>query len=137
MAVSAVTTTTAAQNATETQQSNASKQATLDYTAFLNLLIAQMKNQDPTAPADPAEWMGQIASFSNVEQAIQTNAKLDAMMTSMSLSQVDGIIGHTVTSLETGASGKVTAIQIISGGAVAILENGDAVLLGEGVVITE
>ena len=37
---------------------------TLDYNAFLQLLIAQMKNQDPTKPMDSAQYMAQLASFS-------------------------------------------------------------------------
>jgi len=130
------TTTTAIQNNTQTSQGTAASNASLDYTAFLRLLVAEMKNQDPTDPADPAEWMGQIASFSNVEQAIQTNAKLDALMTSTALSQVDGIIGHTVTSADGSVAGKVTSVRIITGGAVAILENGSELLLGEGVEVT-
>jgi flagellar basal-body rod modification protein FlgD len=136
MQVSTVTTSTALQNSTETTTSEAAKSASLDYTAFLRLLIAQMQNQDPTNPADPAEWMGQIASFSNVEQAIQTNAKLDAMMTSMALSQVDGLIGHTITSEEYGVSGTVTAVRVLTGGAVAVLEDGTEVLLGAGVKVS-
>lgn len=95
-----------------------------------------MKNQDPTNPTDPAQWMGQIASFSGVEQAIQTNAKLDALMTSMALSQVDGLIGRTVTSSDGTVSGKVASVNIITGGAVAVLENGSFVPLGEGVKIS-
>lgn len=127
----------ALQNNTQTAQSSA-QTASLDYTAFLRLLIAQMQNQDPTNPADPAEWMGQIASFSNVEQAIQTNAKLDAMMTQMALTQVDGIIGRTVsaTTPEGDVSGKVTAVRIVTGGAVAILEDGTNLLLSDGVQIS-
>jgi flagellar basal-body rod modification protein FlgD len=132
------TNTTATQNNTQTAQTtDAAASASLDYTAFLRLLVAQMKNQDPTDPTDPAEWMGQIASFSNVEQAIQTNAKLDALMTSMALTQVDGMIGHTVTTADGAISGKITAVRIITGGAVAILEDGTQLLLSEGVEISE
>jgi len=123
-------------NTQSTQTKDAASSASLDYTAFLRLLIAQMKNQDPTSPADPAQWMGQIASFSNVEQAIQTNAKLDSLMTSMALSQVDGIIGHTITSEDGKISGKVTSVRIISGGSVATLDNGKELLLGAGVKIS-
>ena len=118
------TTATQMKSNTETSQQTSQKSASLDYTAFLRLLIAQMQNQDPTNPTDPAQWMGQIASFSNVEQSIQANAKLDAMMTSIALSQVDGIIGHTVTSDDGTVSGKVTSVRIISGGAVAMLDTG-------------
>ena len=130
------TTATQMKNNTETSQQASQKTASLDYTAFLRLLIAQMQNQDPTNPTDPAQWMGQVASFSNVEQSIQANAKLDAMMTSMALSQVDGIIGHTVTSNDGTISGKVTSVRIISGGAVAMLDTGKELFLGAGVKVS-
>jgi flagellar basal-body rod modification protein FlgD len=132
-----ISTTIPLQNNTQTTaKTNATSQASLDYTAFLRLLIAQMQNQDPTNPTDPAQWMGQIASFSNVEQSIQMNAKLDALMTSTALSQVDGLIGHTVTSEDGSISGKVTSVRIISGGSIAILENGKEIVLGEGVKVS-
>lgn len=136
MQVSSTTTTTELQNGSQTSQTTTAEQATLDYDSFLKLLIAQMQNQDPTDPADPAEWMGQIASFSNVEQAIQTNAKLDSLLTSMALSQVDSFIGRTVTSGDGDVSGKVSAVRIVTGGTVAILEDGTELLLGEGVEVT-
>jgi flagellar basal-body rod modification protein FlgD len=129
-------TSTALQSNTQTTSQTNQTTASLDYTAFLRLLIAQMQNQDPTNPTDPAQWMGQIASFSNVEQAIQANAKLDALMTSTALSQVDGLIGHTVTSGDGSVSGKVTSVRIITGGSVAILDNGQELLLGEGVQVS-
>ena len=130
-----ISTTTPLQNNTQTSQTSA-KTASLDYTAFLRLLIAQMQNQDPTNPTDPAQWMGQIASFSNVEQSIQANAKLDALMTSTALSQVDGLIGHTITSGDGSISGKIASVRIISGGSVAILENGKELPLGAGVKVS-
>ena len=68
----------AAAAATTTASSPAPQ--TLDYSAFLRLLIAQLKNQDPTKPMDSAQYMGQLAAFSNVEQAMKMNVKLDALM---------------------------------------------------------
>ena len=134
-----VDSTTALQNNTQTQTNSSTANTssnTLDYNAFLQLLIAEMKNQDPTNPSDPAQWMGQIASFSGVEQAIQTNSKLDSLMTSMALTQSDGLIGHTVTSEDSSVSGKVAAVRIISGGSVAILEDGTQLPLGAGVQVS-
>jgi flagellar basal-body rod modification protein FlgD len=114
----------------------ASSSVTPDYNAFLRLLIAQLKNQDPTKPIDPTQYISQIASFSNVEQAVQANAKLDALMTSLALAQADGVIGRTVTSADGSVSGEVASVRIVSGGAVAVLTSGNEVLLGAGVVIT-
>jgi flagellar basal-body rod modification protein FlgD len=110
--------------------------ATLDYNAFLNLLVAQLKNQDPTKPLDPGQFMAQLASFSNVEQAIKMNNKLDGLMTSMALAQAEGVIGRTVVSEDGTIQGKVTALRIVSGGAVAVLEGGRELLLGPGVTVS-
>jgi flagellar basal-body rod modification protein FlgD len=108
----------------------------LDYDSFLQLLIAQMKNQDPTKPTDPSQFVAQLASFSSVEQAIKTNNKLDTLMTSMALSQAEGFIGRTVTSVDGSLTGVVTGIRIVSGGAVAILEGGKELPLTAGVTVT-
>ncbi len=108
----------------------------LDYDSFLQLLIAQMKNQDPTNPTDPSQFVAQLASFSSVEQAIKTNNKLDNMMTSLALSQAEGFIGRTVASADGSVQGTVAGIRIISGGAVAILEGGQELPLAAGVTVS-
>ncbi len=110
--------------------------ASLDYNAFLRLLVAEMKNQDPTKPNDATQYMSQLASFSNVEQAIKTNNKLDALLTTSALSQAESLIGRTITSGDGAISGTVTAIKIISGGAVAMLEGDKQIPIGPGVVVS-
>ncbi len=121
---------------TSSAATSAAAKASLDYTAFLRLLIAQLKNQDPTDPGDPTQYMAQLASFSNVEQAIQMNSKLDAMLTSQALSQADGLIGRTVTTMDGSISGKIASFTVMNGTAVAILEDGKMVAIGEGVVVS-
>ena len=108
----------------------------LNYDAFLQLLIAQMRNQDPTDPVDPTTQMAQLATFSQVEQGIKTNAKLDAMLTSSALSQADSIIGRTITSADGKVSGEAVALTVNAAGAVAILKDGTEVPLGAGVKIS-
>ncbi len=130
-----VSATSAATPATQSDTAEAARKASLDYDAFLNLLVAQMKNQDPTNPMDSAEYMGQLASFSSVEQSIQTNQKLDNMLAQMSITQADGLIGKTVTSPD-GVSGTVESVKIYSDGAIATLADGKQVLIGPGVTIS-
>jgi len=45
---------------------------------FVQLLITQMKNQDPMNPMDGKDLAAQLAQFSSVEQLININQKLDA-----------------------------------------------------------
>lgn len=108
----------------------------LDYDAFLKLFMAEMKNQDPTAPTSSTEYIAQFATFSQVEQSMQTNTKLDGLLSSLALSQADGIIGRTLTSEDGSVSGKVTAVRIVNGGALADLDSGKSVVLGPGVIVT-
>lgn len=115
--------------------SPAASAASLDYEAFLRLLIAEMKNQDPTNPIDSSQYVAQLATFSGVEQAVKTNAKLDQLMTSMALSQADGIIGHTIASADGRIVGEVVALRIVTGGAVAVLGDGRELELGPGVTV--
>ena len=125
-------------NATTSTSASASSGAsnTVDYNAFLNLLIAEMRNQDPTEPMKTSEYMAQFASFSNVEQGIKTNTKLDSLLTATALSQADALLGHTVTSADGTISGVVKSLRIVSGGLVALLDNGKELTIGEGVKIS-
>jgi flagellar basal-body rod modification protein FlgD len=48
----------------------------LNRTDFLNLLIAQLQNQDPMNPMESADFSAQLAQFSSLEQLMQINQKL-------------------------------------------------------------
>jgi flagellar basal-body rod modification protein FlgD len=109
--------------------------ATIDYDAFLQLLIAQMKNQDPTKPMESTDFVAQLATFSQVEQSVQSNTKLDQILQSTALSQAGSLIGRQITSADGGTSGIITEVKIKSDGVVAVLANGTEVAVGDGVVI--
>ncbi len=66
---------------------------------FLSILVAQLKNQDPTAPMDNAQFVAQMAQFSSVEQLINIGDKLDKMQGSMetSLGGASELIGKKIT----------------------------------------
>lgn len=110
--------------------------ASLNYDSFLKLLTAQMQYQDPTNPMDATQFVAQLASFSNVEQAIKTNNKLDALLISQALTQVDGLIGKTVTSMDGSITGVIKEVHIYSNGTVVALDNGKELLLDSGVKIS-
>ena len=116
--------------------SSTSGTSTLGYDAFLKLLTAQMKFQDPTKPMDSTQFVAQLASFSNVEQAMKTNTKLDSLITSLALNQADGLIGKTVTSVDGSVRGKVASVRIVSTGAVAVLESGKEIVMEAGVKVS-
>lgn len=121
------------------QASSAATQSTgdtVDYQSFLKLLVAQMKNQDPTSPMESTDYVAQLATFSNVEQAVQVNAKLESLLQSSQMSQASSIIGRTVTSADGTITGKVAEVKLYSDGIIAILENGTEVPMLPGVTIS-
>ncbi len=113
-----VSSLTGVQSATSGSSSSTSPPKSVDYNQFLQLLIAQMKNQDPTSPTDMSQYMSQFAQMSSVEQAIQTNAKLDTLLSSSALSQAENLIGRTASftdSQGTDTTGKILAVRIFRG----------------------
>lgn len=119
---------------TGTQQATNAAQ-TVDYQAFLKLLVTEMKNQDPTSPMDSTDYMAQLATFSQVEQSVQTNSKLDDLLQTSALSQAGGLIGREVTSADGDVTGTVKEVRLASDGIVAVLESGSEVSVGPGVVV--
>lgn len=104
----------------------------MDYDSFLQLFMAQMKNQDPTKPNDPTETLSQLASFSNVEQAIKLNGKLDSLLSASNASLASTLVGKTVSSLDGSVSGVATSISISGAGLIATLEDGETLNLADG-----
>jgi len=126
---------TAAKTGSSSPATAAAKKATLDYDTFLTLLVEQMKNQDPTDPMDSTEQIAQLATFSQVEQTIQTNKHLENLLQSSSLSQAGSLIGRTITASDDSVTGVIKEVQVYSDGLIAVLEDGDKVMVGPGVII--
>ncbi len=67
------TSTSSTPSSTSDSNSLASQQT------FLQLLVAQLKNQDPTQPVQGTEFVTQLATFSNVEQTLALRQDADAL----------------------------------------------------------
>jgi flagellar basal-body rod modification protein FlgD len=116
--------------------SAASAKNMVDYNMFLKLLVTEMKNQDPTKPMDSTEYVAQLANFSNVEQSVQTNKKLDQILQGTAISQAGSLIGHKLTSADGTVSGVISQIKIYDDGLMAILADGTEVPVTSGVSIS-
>ena len=96
---------------TSSSAANAAATQSLSYNDFLTLLMAEMKNQDPTQPMDPSQMVSQLATVSEVGQAVQSNTTLASLLTATSLSQAEQLIGRTVTSADGSTSGEVASVM--------------------------
>jgi flagellar basal-body rod modification protein FlgD len=76
---------------------------TLDKEAFLQLLVAQMKYQDPMEPTSNTESVSQYAQFAQVETMQNMSANMD-------LQRATSLVGQEVHIKTTGASGETTLL---------------------------
>ena len=130
MNVSAISAATTTQNAVTNAQ-------TVDYQSFLRLLVAQMKNQDPTSPMESTDYVAQLATFSQVEQSVQMNNKLDSILQASTFAQAGALIGKYITSADSQIAGTIKEVRLYSDGIMAILADGTQLPVWAGVTITD
>ena len=98
-----------------------------DKDTFMKLLVAQLKYQNPSSPADSNQYMSQMATFAQVE-------KLGQLLTSQQASQAweqrvsaEGLVGRQVTGLDADKAthtGVVTGVSIGQGSPTLLLSDG-------------
>jgi len=115
--------------------SAASSAASLNYDNFLQLLITQMKNQDPTDPMNATEQVAQLATFSQVEQSIQTNKNLENLIAGSALTNATTFIGQQITTADGKTTGIIESVKVFSDAIVAYTTKGDEIPISIGVTV--
>lgn len=85
------------------QAKNTKSNSSMDQMDFINLLVAEMQNQDPLEPSSNTDYVAQMATFSQVQA-------LDDMKVNMAAMNVDNLVGKYVTLNVTDAQGNVKEI---------------------------
>lgn len=95
------------ENTSATSMENTKKKksnSTVDKDQFLQLLVAQMKYQDPLEPTSNTEYISQYATFSELEQ-------MQNMSASLELARASSLVGQTVLAEVTDSSGRTRTVQ--------------------------
>lgn len=112
---------------------------------FLQLLITQLRYQDPISPVDDKEFIAQMAQFSSLEQMQNLNTNMSEMMLAQqkltSLGQATQMIGKSVelfTHEGENIFGQVSGVQFKNGWPEIIVDGklydfGEIVAIREGV----
>ncbi|MBM4017748.1 MAG: hypothetical protein FJ288_05375 [Planctomycetes bacterium] len=105
---------------------------------FLNLLITQMRNQNPLEPIDNNQMAEQLAQISQLEQMQLLNGSLKDALAAAQAAYAASLIGKTVTFVPEGESaeqaGAVTGVGV-AGGQVSLLVGARSVPLANVVTI--
>ena len=96
--------------------------ANLDKDAFLQLLVAQMKYQNPMSPVDSNEYLAQAAQYASVEQ-LENMASSQQQLYSMQLVSVaTELVGKEVTAIDPFTGGELSGVvEVVRFGAEPIL----------------
>ena len=78
-------------------QAASGKNSAMGKDQSLKLFVAQLQHQDPMNPMQDQDFMGQMASFSTLEQVTNLAKANETIATTSALSQSVGLIGRTVT----------------------------------------
>lgn len=92
------------ETAAESSVKKAASNNGMDKDAFLQLLVAQMKYQDPLEPTSNTEYISQYATFSQVEQ-------IQNMAATMELTRASSMVGKLVEVRTTDSNGDTKTVQ--------------------------
>jgi flagellar basal-body rod modification protein FlgD len=81
--------TTATSTASTTSVTSSYDGLASDKEAFLGILLTQLENQNPLDPVDTTEFTSQLVSYSQLEQLINMNAKLDTLLATQESATAD------------------------------------------------
>lgn len=90
----------------------------LDKNAFLQLMVTQMKYQNPLQPQDNSQFLAQLAQFTGLEQMTNVANEEQQVLFVNQLSVEQKLIGQSVTFQnpdQTTSTGTVTGIKIVNG----------------------
>ena len=94
-------TTPGTQSTASSSSSTSGTGALANESTFLTLLVAQLKNQDPTQPADGTQFVTQLAQFTSLEQNLAMRTDLDSINSKIP-TQTSTTTSSSTTSSNTG-----------------------------------
>lgn len=115
------TTGTTGANGT-TAATSAQKSMPINQDQFLQMLMAELKNQNPMNPnsSDPMQFVTELAQFTSVEQQTYTAESTQTIASGQNNATAIALIGHTVNytdpTTKAPTSGVVQAVTFTSSG---------------------
>src|SRR5271157_5206227 len=113
--------TTSTGSSGSSSSSSAAGGVTLGGTDFLTLMLAQLKNQDPTSPIDSNAFLTQLAQLSEVQGITALNTSFSALSSSLTSNQAlqassllghQALVGSSTATLATAGTGVTGAVKV-------------------------
>ncbi len=100
---------------------------------FLNMMITELQNQDPTKPTSSADLLSQMSQIGQLQSATTLQTSLQTMVLQNSISSAGNLIGKSVQGMDDQnetISGLVTSVRVESNQVMLELDSGKSLQLG-------
>jgi flagellar basal-body rod modification protein FlgD len=101
--------------------------ASLQPSDFIQMMVTQLQNQDPTQPTSNEDILQQISQIGQLQSADTLQTDLSSMVLQNSISSAGNLIGKSVTGVDTtgaNSSGLVNSVQVQNGSVYLQLDSG-------------
>lgn len=117
-----------------TQLANPAQTSTLGQNDFLQLMMDQLKNQDPLNPGDPTQYLSELAQFSSLEAMTNVATSSQNQANQSASTEALALVGKNVTYTDAhgpGQTGTVTSVQFTSAGPTLTIGSQSGITLSE------
>lgn len=102
-------TSTAVSSASAASSDETTSGISEEQTVFLSMLLTQLENQNPLDPVDTTEFTSQLVSYSSLEQQMETNDKLDSLISSLDSTSSLSAFSYIGTEVDIDSNASVMA----------------------------
>jgi flagellar basal-body rod modification protein FlgD len=116
-----------------TSSSSAGGWASLQPSDFIQMMVTQLQNQDPTQPTSNQEILQQISQIGQLQASDTLQTNLQTMVLQNSISSAGNLIGKSVQGVDStgeNSSGTVNSVNVQNGSILLQLDSGKQMLLG-------
>jgi flagellar basal-body rod modification protein FlgD len=101
---------------------------------FINLMVTQLKNQDPTQPASSSDLLAQMSQIGQLESSTQLQTTMQSVTLQTQVGSASALIGKSVTGIDgsnNSVTGTVNSVSVAGGNVSLNLDSGDSMTLSQ------
>jgi len=95
---------------------------------FLQLLVTQLRHQDPLKPQDNSQFIAQLAQFSALEQSVSSGKDTAELLKQARQTRAEALMGRKVMD-GAGVTATVVGVESSASGPILVLDNGSSATL--------
>jgi flagellar basal-body rod modification protein FlgD len=103
------------------------------YDAFLKLLVAQLRQQDPMNPVDSSTYISQVTQLSSLEQSLAQTAALESVSASQRTAEASALLGQMVIPMDGESPSRIVGTRNDGGSVMITLADGRELAVGDGI----